>query len=340
MIRVLAVLAGKDLALLGRDRTALFWVLVFPVAVVLLNAMVLGDRSPEIALSVQVYEAGDPGLARALESLPGLKVTRAADPEAGRAAVLAGRAVAFVVARPGAAAELHADPRRRAEIEILRAVLAGADRPKPSLVPLSGAGAGARGPLGAPLAAGMAWGLIGAAASLAVLLARERGAGVFLRLVAAPLSRLDIALGKAAACWVVCAVQMLGFALAARVAGAGPTDMPALLVGVLACAGCFAGLTVLFGQCGRSEVPVAAAGWGAGIVFALLGGAIVPFAAMPGWMQAIGQASPARWAMAVFDGALSGGKGLADLAEPVAALAAVGALAFALGAVLFASRAR
>jgi ABC-2 type transport system permease protein len=187
----------------------------------------------------------------------------------------------------------------------------------------------------------MAWGLIGGAASFALSLARERRAGVFLRLRAAPLSRLDLLLGKAAACWLVCIGELLLLLLlAAFFVGIRPVDALGAPMAFAAAAMCFVGLMMLASQFGRDEVAIAGSTWAVMLVFALFGGAIMPFSLMPEWMQTIGQASPARWAVQALEGALWRGQGWRELARPCAALAATGIAAFALGAALFCRRAR
>ncbi len=340
MIRTLAILVGKDLALLGRDRTALFWVFLFPVVAAILLGMTIGDRATGLApLPVQIVDRGNADLARTLAASPALKAVRAACVEAGDAAVRAGKAVAVVVVGPGAASELRADPTRGVEVELLRAVLAGTGGPKTPLIAV--AGNHPRAALGAAFSAGMVWVLIGAGASFALLSVRERRSGAFLRLSAAPVSRLDMMLGNAAACWLVCAVALLLLLLlGAASIGTELADGWALAAGLAAAAACFVGLMALLGQCGSGEIPVAASAWGALLVLALFGGAIVPFAMLPEWMQAIGQASPVRWAAVVFEGALWHGKQIGNLAEPLIALASTAIVTLGLGLALFHRRAR
>lgn len=341
MIRAVAILAGKDFALLWRDRPALFWTFVFPVLVaVVIGAMFGGAPAPAL-VPVQVLDQGDAGRARMLDELPGIQAVRAENEQAGEAAVRAGRAAALVVLRPGGAVELRGDLARRGEVELLRALVAGMGAAKPAVTAIAGGADRPRTPFERSVAAGMAWALIGAAASFALSLAREAQAGLFVRLRAAPIARLDVLLGKAAACWLACLGELLLLALLGAALGAmRPGEMLAPAMAIAAAASCFAGLMLLTSQLGDGEMKVAASAWGLMLVLALFGGAILPPAMLPEWMQSIGHASPVRWAMQALEAALGSGQGWRDVARPSAMLAATGAIAFALGWALFFRRAR
>ncbi|MCC7049836.1 MAG: ABC transporter permease [Alphaproteobacteria bacterium] len=341
MIRAVAILAGKDFALLWRDRPALFWTVVFPVLVAVGVGAMFGGAPATALIPVQVLDLGDAGRARMLDELPGVRAVRAESEPAGEAAVRAGRAAALVVLRPGEAVELRGDLARNGEVELLRALVAGMAAARPPVAAIAGGVDRPRTPFERSVAAGMAWALIGAAASFALSLAREVEAGMFLRLGAAPITRLDVLLGKALACWIACFGELLLLALLGAALGAmRPGDLLAPAMAVAAAATCFAGLMLLTSQLGRGEMQVAASAWGAMLVLALFGGAILPQAMLPEWMQAIGQASPVRWAMQALDTALGSGQGWRAVARSSAMLAATGAVGVALGFALFLRRAR
>lgn len=190
-------------------------------------------------------------------------------------------------------------------------------------------------------AAALAWALIGAAAGFAMLGARERRSGVLVRLRAAPIARGEIVAGSIAACMLVGLATMVVLTLlGASVVGIRPSPGPGIPLAFAAGAICFAGLAILAAQFGRSEAETAAAIWGAMLVLALFGGAILPFAALPGWMQAIGQASPVRWAMLAVDGALWRGVDWRALMPHAAAMTGLGAAAIVLGAGILHRRGR
>ena len=72
-----------------------------------------------------------------------------------------------------------------------------------------------------------------------------------------------------------------------------------------------------------------------GIVFAGIGGALVPVAVLPDWVQTIAPFVPTYWAMQGFLDVILEGAGTADVAGPVAALLAFTVVFTALSAVKF-----
>jgi ABC-2 type transport system permease protein len=71
------------------------------------------------------------------------------------------------------------------------------------------------------------------------------------------------------------------------------------------------------------------------LVLAGVGGALTPFATLPGWAQAVAPATPTYWAVRGFETVILGGGGLSDVTTEIAALAAFGVGFLALGAILF-----
>jgi ABC-2 type transport system permease protein len=72
-----------------------------------------------------------------------------------------------------------------------------------------------------------------------------------------------------------------------------------------------------------------------GFAMALIGGAWVPVASMPGWAQAIAPAMPTYWSMKGFESVLLKGGGLTDIMLPVVLLIGFGALFTAFTAARF-----
>jgi ABC-2 type transport system permease protein len=376
----IVTLAGKDLALLWRDRAALFWVFLFPVAVAILFGAMFGGGKGTAALPLMALDRDETQASRAflktLEKSPAVKLQIASDEAAGGAAVKRGQVIGLLVLKPGLertlsgkggkdpALELRADPSRRAEIGMLRGLLAEAAvdnivLPQPmELVP------GLRAAAGVPSApkidvvvieaavdrprtafeisfpSGMAWGLIGCVATFALSMVRERQAGTFLRLRAAPLNRAQILAGKALACWLACVAELLLLlALGVLFFGMRPANQGALALAFAAASVGFVGLMMLLSQCGRGEVAVASAGWAVMLVMAMFGGAMMPYFLMPEWMQQLGELSPVRWAIMVFEGALWRGLSWRELARPSLYLVGLGAASFAVGVLILRRRA-
>ncbi|MGQ0676690.1 MAG: ABC transporter permease [Rhodospirillales bacterium] len=374
-------LAAKDLALLWRDRAALFWVFLFPVAVaVLFGTMFGGGAKGTAALPLMALDRDNTLASRAflktIEKSPAVKLQIALDEDDGAAAVRRGQVVGLLILRPGLektlsgkgsrdpALELRADPSRRAEIGMLRGLLAEAAvdnivLPQPmELVPGLRAAAGVpsvpridvvvvEAPADRPRTAfefsfpsGMVWGLIGCVATFALSMVRERQAGTFLRLRAAPLSRAEILAGKALACWLACIAELLLLlTLGVLFFGMRPGHPGALAAAFAAGSLGFVGLMMLLSQCGRGEVAVASSGWAVMLVMAMFGGAMMPYFLMPEWMQQLGELSPVRWAILALEGALWRGLSGRELMRPCLYLAGMGVACFALGVLILRRRA-
>lgn len=183
---------------------------------------------------------------------------------------------------------------------------------------------------------GVIWALIGVSAAFGVSLVQERSGGTLRRLRVAPLSRGDVLLGKALACYAMTIGASLALLLLGVVVfGVRPTNPALLLMGV-ACAGvCFTGLMMLLSVLGRTEQAAAGIGWAVLLLLAMFGGAMVPLFIMPGWMQSLASFSPVKWAILAIEGPLWRGFGVSEMLMPCGVLLGVGAGTFAVGAGVF-----
>ena len=164
----------------------------------------------------------------------------------------------------------------------------------------------------------------------------ERTSGTLGRLLTAPLTRRQILLGKALACFVaMIAIEALLVAVGVVGFGVRPTSWPLLAAAVLAAATAFTGIMMVLSVLGGTEQSASGAAWATLLVFALLGGGMVPLFVMPGWMLTASGVSPARWAILAFEGALWRGFSPAEMALPLGVLLAIGAAGLALGTRLF-----
>jgi ABC-2 type transport system permease protein len=122
----------------------------------------------------------------------------------------------------------------------------------------------------------------------AILLAYERRYGVLRLLGTTPLGRDGLLLGKALAVLVVLAVQVVVIAAAAALLGWRPalTGLPPAVLLLVAGAAAFVGLAVLLGGSLRAEGVLALAnlGW---VLLLVLGGVVVPAAALPGSLEPV-----------------------------------------------------
>jgi ABC-2 type transport system permease protein len=178
------------------------------------------------------------------------------------------------------------------------------------------------------------WGILGCAAGFAITMVRERTNGTLVRLLTAPLSHATILAGKALACMIsCCVVTAVLTTVGVMFFGVRIGSVPLLVLGT-ACAGaCFAGLTMLLGSLGKTEQAVSGVAWGTLLMMAMLGGGMVPQIAMPAWMLQAGAVSPARWAIQVLEGAIWRDFSIGEMLLPCGVLLAMGAAAFAIGAV-------
>jgi ABC-2 type transport system permease protein len=202
--------------------------------------------------------------------------------------------------------------------------------------PLAAARVGPRNSFEFSFPQGILWGVIGCAATFGVGLVAERNAGTLVRLFMAPLTRTQVLLAKALACGVaILAVEALVLGIGALAFDVRAESPSLLLVAALAVAVAFVGLMMFISTLGQTERSASGAGWAILLVMSMLGGGMVPLFVMPPWMATASNLSPVKWAVLSLEGALWRGFGLVDMALPCGVLLAVGALAFALGAVRF-----
>jgi ABC-2 type transport system permease protein len=71
------------------------------------------------------------------------------------------------------------------------------------------------------------------------------------------------------------------------------------------------------------------------MAMAMLGGAWVPVATMPGWAQAVAPALPTYWAMQGFNDVILEGKGVSAVMVPLLVMLAFGAIYTAVAAAKF-----
>lgn len=176
------------------------------------------------------------------------------------------------------------------------------------------------------------WGILGAAAGFAMALVRERTNGTMVRLLTAPISRGHILAGKTIACAIACslvAIVMTG--IGALAFGVTVQSLPLFALAVASAALCFAGITMLFASLAKTEQAVSGIAWGVLLVFAMLGGGMMPQIAMPAWMLDAGAISPARWTIAGLEGAIWRGYSASEMLLPCGIQLAFGVVALALG---------
>jgi ABC-2 type transport system permease protein len=185
---------------------------------------------------------------------------------------------------------------------------------------------------------GVVWALMGCVTGFGVSMSGERSRGTLLRLSIAPISRSQLLLGKAGACFIAClGVQALLILLAVGVFGGmlgqfrvGNPLMLAAAMTVSAIG--FTGLMMLLAGLTRTEGGASGLGRGLIIVLAMIGGGSIPLFLLPGWVQTASSISPFKWATISIEGAIWRGFSWADCALPFGVLLGCGVLGFAIGA--------
>lgn len=345
-------IALKDLRLLSRDRVALFWVFGFPLLFAVLFGTVIASandtekRVTAVVVSDESNTAVGAEVTAAITRHPGFDA-RVASVEDAQDAVRRGQVPVWIRVPPGygngPSLELVGDPSRGAETALVRGELPrivgqSAAVPVPAgdaeLVTVARS---SRSPYDVAFPAALLWGLLGCAATFAVALVSERTAGTDIRLLTAPVSRGQVLMGKALACFFACLADALLLLGVGRLAlGVTVGSVLAALGAILCLAVCFVGLTLLLGSLGKTEQSVAGAGWATLILFAMIGGAMVPLAAMPDWMVTLSDVSPVKWGIFMLEGALWRDFTALEMAGPACVLLGMGAAGFFIGLEMFA----
>ena len=157
---------------------------------------------------------------------------------------------------------------------------------------------------------------------------RDHGWGTWDRLRASPASSVDIIVGKVLPMIGVTFVQLgLLFVLGGPLFGLRVSgSWPALVLLILAVALTLSAFGMLVTAVTRTMNQLNAVGSVGGMAMAMLGGAWVPVATMPGWAQAIAPALPTYWAMEGFRDVILEGKGVPHVALPVLVMVGFGLL--------------
>ena len=180
---------------------------------------------------------------------------------------------------------------------------------------------------------GMQWGILGCMMSFAISLAVERTRGTLTRLLMSPAPAWALLAGKGLACYTAILIVETSLAIiGAAFFGVRPASPGLLVLAMLVVPIGFVGLMMLVASLGRTEEAAAGAGWALMMPMSMLGGGMIPLAVMPAWIQPFSYASPVRWAIISFEGAIWRGFSLAEMALPCAILIGIGAVAFAIGA--------
>ena len=171
---------------------------------------------------------------------------------------------------------------------------------------------------------------------LAISILEEKKIGSFRRLLAAPMSRATVLLGKLMPHLIINLIQIvLMFAVGMVVlplTGLPRLELgahPEALIVVSICASLAAnGLGLLFAALGKTAEQIGGLSSLVVVTMAALGGVMVPRFVMPGFMQTLGLISPHAWALTGYQDVLVRGYGLVQVLPECAALLGFAAVFF------------
>lgn len=161
---------------------------------------------------------------------------------------------------------------------------------------------------------------------------RERREQTLARLLASPASKAEVVGGKSLGILFVASAQFLVLYLGTRFLFGvdwGPTPGGVLMIG-FAEAWAATGLAMTLSALGKTERAIGGIGPTVIMLFAALGGSMVPTALMPGWMTPFQRISPVYWAVSSFLD-LMRGEALSVALLPFAVLLGIGAALFGFG---------
>lgn len=178
---------------------------------------------------------------------------------------------------------------------------------------------------------GVVWGLMGCVMAFGVSLVQERRRGTLLRLCVAPITRNQILLGKAAACFASCMLVQVILLVVARAMGVRIGHMAIMAASVVLTSAGFTGVMMLLAGLSRSEGAAQGLGRALLLVLALIGGGSIPLFFMPKLMQQISSVSPFKWATIAIENGLWRAEGWDAMLVPGGVLLAIGLAGFWIG---------
>lgn len=180
------------------------------------------------------------------------------------------------------------------------------------------------------------WAVLGCAAAFGISLVVERTQGTLVRLRTAPIHRVQILTGKALACFLATlAAQLVLLVLAILVFDVRPASYPKLLLAMICSGVAFVGIMMFLSVLGKTEQAAGGIGWAVLMIFAMIGGGMIPQFVMPSWMASIARVSPVYWAIHASEGAIWRQLSWEQMMLPYGILLSIGAVFFFVGSRLF-----
>ncbi len=143
---------------------------------------------------------------------------------------------------------------------------------------------------------------------------REKNDGTFQRILAAPVSRATLLVGKLLPYYLVNLIQIgLMFTVGVVLFGIQTGNLPGLILVSLSLAACANGLGLMVAALGRTEAQIGALGVFFAVILSALGGMMVPTFVMPEVMETLSRCTPHAWALSGYHDLMLRGLGFADV---------------------------
>ena len=185
------------------------------------------------------------------------------------------------------------------------------------------------------------WGLISVVSTFALAMVKERTGGTMLRLLVSPISNTQILASKGLACFLSAAGVIVTLLLLGRFAFGVRLDNPlTLTMAIVSASFCFVGLMMLLSVLGKTEQAVSGVGWAVMMMFAMVGGGMIPLIAMPKWMLAVSNYSPVKWAVMALEGAVWRGYDPGEMLLPCGTLLGIGLACYFAGVAVLSRQTR
>lgn len=158
---------------------------------------------------------------------------------------------------------------------------------------------------------------------------REKHEGTFQRILAAPISKTTLLVGKLLPYYLVNLLQIgLMFTVGAVFFEIQTGNLCALILISLALAACANGLGLMVAALGRTEAQIGALGVFFAVVLSAVGGMMVPAFVMPEVMETLSRLTPHAWALSGYHDVMLRGLGFADVLKETVVLLGFAAFFF------------
>ena len=183
---------------------------------------------------------------------------------------------------------------------------------------------------------GVMWCIIACVTTFAVSLVTERNEGTLTRLLTAPLRSYQVLGSKALACFITTIlVSIIVMLVGVLIFDIKVASYFKLALGLIIVAGSFVGVMMLLSVLGKTERAASGVGWAVMLIFAMIGGGMLPLFFMPDWLKALSSISPIKWGILALEGATWRDFSFGELLQPYLVLSGFGLVSFLIGVRLF-----